>query len=221
MPTSGKTKLQIINEVLPRLREATVATSSSTTYAVLVSAVLNLVKTQIEQAWQWLSLRDTFTITATSGVTTYALTSSGQYAQIKDIYNTTTQRQLVRGTYKGFNDKFFGVSTVQTGNITEYQPVGLDANLDLTIDVWPSPTATNTLKANLYLPAPDPATDATAILTPNQVLIEGMVAYLMAERGDDGGIAAQTQMTLYQDLLAGAIAAESGHDPSQIDFEAV
>ena len=77
MPAFGQTKLQIINAVLPRMREGTVATSSSTVYASLVSSVLNSVKTQIEQAWAWKNLRDTFTVTVTPGTTTYSLTSSG------------------------------------------------------------------------------------------------------------------------------------------------
>jgi hypothetical protein len=221
VPAFGKTKLQIINEVLPRMRERTVATSSSTTYAALVSSVLNTIKTQIEQAWQWRNLRDTFTVTVTPGTTSYALTSSGQFATIIDIWNTTTNRELERGTTRGFNEKFFGQSTVQTGDVSEYNVVGLDANYDVQIDTWPNVTRSNVLKANLYLPQQDPATDDTVILVPNQVLIEGIVAYLMAERGDDSGVTAQAQQDLYKEMLAGAIAAEIGQDQSEVDWTPV
>jgi len=217
MPAFGKTRLQIINEVLPRLREKTVATSSSTTYATLVASVLNTVKTQIEQAWQWRSLRDTYTVTVVPGTTSYALTSSGQFATIIDAWNTTTNFPLERGTTRGFNEKFFGVSTVQTGDVQEYNVVGLDANFDVQIDTWPNVTRSNVLKVNLYLPQQDPA-DSTVILVPNQVLIEGMVAYLMAERGDDSGVSAQAQQDLYKEMLGGAIAAEIGQDQSEADW---
>jgi len=221
MPAYGQTRLQIINAVLPRMRESTVATSSSTIYASLVASVLNVIKAQIESAWQWRNLRDTYTITVTPGVTSYALTGSGQFAQIMDIWNRTTNRELDRGTTRGFNEKFFGVTTVQTGDVAEYNVAGLDASYDVQIDTWPNVTSTHTLKANLYVPAADPATDATVVLVPNQVLIEGMVAYLLAERGDDSGTAVQMQVAIYERMLGDAIAAEIGQDSSEADWTPV
>ena len=68
------------------------------------------------------------------------------------------------------------------------------------------------------IPQGDPATDSTVILVPNQILIEGMVWYLMAERGDDGGVQVETQKTLYQEMLGGAIAGEIGQDSSEADW---
>lgn len=221
MPAFGQTKLQIINAVLPRMREATVATSSATIYAALVSSVLNSIKTQIENAWKWRDLRDTYTVTVTPGTTSYALLSSGQFAKILDVWNQTTHQEVSRGTTRGFNEKFFGTATVATGGVAQYNPVGLDANYDVQIDTWPNVTATNSLKVNLYVPAGDPTTDATVILVPNQILIEGMVAYLMAERGDDNGVQVQTQQALYQSMLADAIAGEIGEDESETDWHPV
>ena len=218
MPAFGQTKLQIINQVLPRMREATVATSSSTVYAALVSSVLNTVRTQIEQAWMWKDLRDTYTVTVVPGTTSYSLTSSGQFARILDVWNTTTDAEVTAGTFHSFNERFFAHDTVQTGDVTEYNQVGLDSNYAIQIDTWPNVLATNVLKVNLYLPQADPATDSTVILVPNQVLIEGMVAYLIAERGDDNGVALQMQQQFYQDMLAGTIAAEAGQDPTEVDW---
>ena len=218
MPAFGQTKLQIINAVLPRMREGTVATSSSTTYAALVSSVLNTIRTQIEQAWVWKDLRDTYTVTVTPGTTSYSLTSSGQFARILDIWNTTSDKEVAQGTFADFNERFFAHDTVATGNVREYNVVGLDSNYDLQIDTWPNVTATNVLKVNLYLPQQDPTADSTIILIPNQVLIEGMVAYLMAERGDDNGMAFQMQQQLYTDMLAGAISNEVAHDSSEVDW---
>lgn len=214
----GRTRLQIINAVLERMRESTVATSSSTTYAALVSQILNQVKDQIEAAWQWRALRDTYDVTVTPATQSYSLTSAGAFAQILDVWNTTTGCEVARGTTRGFNKKFFGgTSGVQTGDVSEYNPVGLDSNFDVQIDTWPVVTRSNVLKVNVYLPTQEPA-DATVILIPNQVLIEGIVAYLIAERGDDGGVAAQAQMALYQSMLSDAIAAETGQDESEIDW---
>jgi len=221
MPAYGQTRLQIVNAVLPRLRESTVATTSANIYAALVASVLNTVKAQIEAAWQWRDLRDTYTVTVTPGVTSYALTGAGQFAQITDAWNRTTNYKLQRGTTQGFNEKFFGVTTVQTGDVTEFCPAGLDASYDVQIDTWPNVTSTNTLKVNLYVPAADPSSDSTVILVPNQVLIEGMVAYLLAERGDDSGTAVQMQVAIYERMLGDAIASEISQDSSESDWNPV
>ena len=221
MPAFGRTRLQIINAVLPRMREAEVATSSSTVYAALVATVLNLVKAQMEQAWQWRDLRDTYDVTVTPGTTSYALLSAGQFAQIIDIWNTTSDSEVTRGTTREFNKYFFGTDTVATGDVSRYNPVGLNASYDIQFDTWPDVTATNALKVNVYRPEPDPTNDSTIVIVPNQVLVEGMVAYLLAERGDDGGIAAQTQQAIYQDMLSGAIAGEVGQDQSEVDWNPI
>jgi len=218
MAAYGQTKLQIINTVLTRMRENTVATSSSTTYANLVTSVLNSVKTQIESAWIWKALRDTYTVTVVPDITSYSLTSAGQLARILDVWNVTSRREVAQGSYHSFNERFFAHDTVATGDVREYNIAGFDSNYDIQIDTWPNVTATNSLRVNVYKVLPDPATDDTVIIVPNQPLIEGMVAYLMAERGDDGGVAVETQMNVYRDAVSGAIGAEAAHDPSEVDF---
>lgn len=220
MPAFGQTRLQIINQVLPRMREATVATSSSTVYATLVSAVLNSVKTQMEQKWKWRDLRDTFQVSMVSGTASYVLTSSGQFARILDMWNETTGLEVKRGTTRGFNSKYLGTTSVQEGDVTHYSPVGLNANYDVQFDVWPRPNRSNSLIVNVYMPEGDPTTDDTVILVPNQILIEGMVAYLMAERGDDSGVQVETQKELYTAMLTDAIAGEIGEDESETDWSA-
>src|SRR3990167_8230195 len=120
MAAYGQTKLQIINTVLTRMREGTVATSSSTTYANLVASVLNSVKTQLENAWIWKALRDTYTVTVIPDITSYALTSAGQLARILDVWNTTSDREVTQGTYHNFNERFFAHDTIATGDVREY-----------------------------------------------------------------------------------------------------
>ena len=208
-----------MNSVMTRLREPTLSTSSDTLYANVVSEVLNSVKTEIEQSWSWLNLRDTYNVTVVPGTTSYSLTGSGQYAQVLDVWNTTTFRQVRRSNYKDFNQKFFGVQSLQTGDVTEYLPVGIDSNYDLQLDTWPNVVSTNSLKVNIYAPQADPTSDDTVLIVPAQILIEGMIAYLLTERGDDNGTAAQAQQQYYRALLAGAVATEGGHDPTEQDWQ--
>ena len=218
MPAFGKTRLQIVNAVLPRLREAEVATTSTTVYSLFIAKLLDSVKTEIEQAHQWRDLRNTFALTCTVGTTLYSFTSSGQYARIMDMWNTSVPQQMALGSFSDFNQKFFGVTTVETGHPTQYLPAGLDSSFDTQVDIWPSPSTTDAIKVNLYVPEPDPPTDATVILCPNQVLIEGIIALALAERGDDNGTAVDKQTMLYEQMLRSAIAADTGHDNSETDW---
>lgn len=218
MAASGKTKLQLVNAVLTRLRESTVATTSSTTYSSLILEFVDTVKDEVEAAHYWRDLRNTYTITATPGTTLYTFTSAGQHARILDMWNSTTKAQVSRGAFTSFNQKFFGVDSVATGNVTEFLPAGLDSSYDLQVDVWPSPSTTNTLKANLYIPARalTAVADATVVLAPNQVIIEGALAMAIEERGDDNGTAADKQFARYQNMLASYVAADIGSDESEV-----
>lgn len=220
MPLSGQTRLQLVNRVLPRLRESTVASTSSTLYATLVANLLDVVKTEIENAHRWLDLRDTYSVTATPGVSSYVLTGAGPFAQVLDAWNSTDGGELKLGTFRDFNQKFFGVTTVQTGTPSQYLPAGLDSNYDKQVDIWPVPTSTVTLKFNMYVPQAALSADSTVPLIPQDVLVEGVIARALAERGDDNGTQVQMQEGLYQKLLGDAIAVELGADPSEVDWTA-
>jgi len=221
MAVQGQTRLQVVNAVLQRLRESTVATTSTNTYSALIAQLVDTVKDQIEAAWTWRDLRDTYSITCTPGTTLYTLTSAGQYARILDMWNVTTATKMALGTFADFNNKFFGVTTVQTGHPTMYLPAGLDASYDLQLDIWPSPSTTDSLKANVYVPQAGLTNDATVILIPNQPLIEGVYALALAERGDDNGTNLQNQQALYEQMLRDAIGREMGRDESEFDWHVV
>lgn len=221
MSASGLTFLQIINRVLSRLRENTVAAHDSTTYSTFIGTLVNQVKAEIEDAYQWNAMRDTYDVTAAPATATYALTGAGMNAIVMDGWNTTTNGKLTRGTNAEFNAKFFGVGTVQTGNVEQYIPAGFDANYDLKVDLWPVPATTNALKFNVYVPQADLAASATVPLCPQSVLIEETIARALVERGDEGALQPQPGETfIRKELLASAISREADHDPYELDWQA-
>jgi len=224
MSASGLTFLQIINRVLSRLREAEVAAYNTTIYSTFIGTIVNQVKAEIEDAFHWNSMRDTYAVTTTSGTATYALVGAGMNAVILDGWNTTTNGKLTPGTNADFNQKFFGTATVQTGNTQQYIAAGFDANYDLKVDIWPSPTATtNALKFNVYVPQADLAASATVPLCPQSVLIEETIARALLERGDEGAAVPQGppgSTFIRADLLSSAIAREDSYDPSESDWQA-
>lgn len=217
-----QTYLQITNEVLARLRENSVSSVSDTTYSTFISKLINTVKREIEGAYFWNALRDTYSITTSEGITSYGFTGSGPKAKVIDAWNTTAPGEIVRGTNEDFNNKFFNVDSVQTGSTVEqYLPTGLTADYDLKVDVWPEPDATaQTLKFNLYVPQADLSDDADVPLIPQDVLIEETIARALVERGDEGAQQPRNGETfILRDLLAQAIASESGDDDHELDWE--
>ena len=226
MAASGLTYVQIVNQILKQLREATVTNYNDTTYSTMVADLVNQVKTEIEQAWMWHALRDTYSVTTTNNTSQYSLTGSGQFAQIVDAWNTTQGFQLGRGTVDGFNRKFFGTGSavVQTGQPTQYLKAGLDGNLDVAVDVWPIPVTGNlpTLKFNVYKPTADISSNSTVPLIPQDLLIKEVVARLKFEKGEDNAPGPQAgESFILRDQLAWAIMADGGTDPTETDWVAV
>ena len=217
---ASSTYLQIVNKVLVRLREAQVSTVSETTYSALIGALVNRVKTELEDTWRWHALRDTYLVTCTPGTATYVLTGSGPDAVILDAYNTSTQQAMMPATVKTMNDRFFGVSTPTTGRPSEYIPAGMNASFDLSIDIWPVPTQADALKFNLYLPQAELSSDSDVPRVPIVPLVEGAVARAIAERGDDGGVVIQSQESLYRELVASAVARDAAKDESELNWDA-
>ena len=71
------TYLDIVNNVLRRMREEEVTSVSSSTYGKMVGDFVNDAKRMVEDAWDWSALRTTLTITTAADDYTYSLTGSG------------------------------------------------------------------------------------------------------------------------------------------------
>ena len=222
MTTFGNDYLALINIVLARMREASVATVSETTYSTFISKLLNQVKTEIEQAFYWNALRDTYAVNTVVDTTSYTFTGAGPEAIVLDGWDTTSQNMLKRGTNAQFNTWFFGVAaaSIQTGPPRYFIPAGISADYDLKIDVWPKPDAVYALSFNVYKTQPDLSASTDVALIPQSVLIEETVARAMVERGDEMAPKPQPGETfIMRDLLAIAISREAGHDSSEQDWE--
>ena len=218
MAAQGRTYLQIVNEVLPRLREDTVAAVTTTAYSTLIGKIVNQVAAEMQDAWHWYAMRDTFSVTTVIGTSQYGLTGSNPGAVVLDGWNVTTQGQMKQGTNASFNKRFFGQTTVDSNSPTEYIQNGVTADYDAKIDVWPNPSAVQTLKFTVYVPQDDLSAGTDVSLLPQSVLIEGTMARALRERGDDGGTAADVQDVIYRDMLASAIAREAAVDPTEVDW---
>ena len=84
------TYLDLVNNVLRRLREDTVTTVSANTYSAMVGDFINDAKQLVENAWDWSNLRSTLTITTAADDYTYSLTGYQDQGKILNIINDTS-----------------------------------------------------------------------------------------------------------------------------------
>ena len=99
------TYLELVNDVLVRLRESTVSTVGETTYSSLIGKFVNDAKRQIEDAFAWNVLGQTITVTTASSTAAYSLTGAGQKFQVMDVINTTSNVGLTNISFVDMNRK--------------------------------------------------------------------------------------------------------------------
>lgn len=216
------TQLQIVNKILRRLRETTVASVSSTSYAQLIALFINEAKEMTEDAWFW-TVNETAIDTSVlaDGTLTYDLTSttdrsflmryhnenvpmafdttSGEERQLFDV--SLKERNRIRETWNGDPDasaapQVFAISTDADGR-------GYTLSL-----VYPSNTA-RTWRTYWYIPqaelALDGTDDDTVILLPERPVYLTALSLAMNERGEEMGEPGQMVQAQAKDALAAAM----------------
>ena len=71
------TFLQLVNDVLVRLRETEVNSVQDTLYSKLIGKLINDSKRRVENAFDWNALGSMITVTTVSGTTNYSIVGSG------------------------------------------------------------------------------------------------------------------------------------------------
>jgi hypothetical protein len=202
------TYLEIVNKVLRRLREPTVASVSENSYSALIGELVNVAKREIEDSWNWAALRTTLTATTAPDLFNYVLRGAGTRFRVLEIINDTDNFFMQPRDGKWFESQLL-LATVQKGSPTFYNFNGVTTYGDTQVDVFPVPDGVYTLRFNVVMPQDDLTTDAEVVQIPYQLLIEGVLARAIAERGEDGGN--QDQEMRYRNMLADLISIENGH----------
>ena len=200
------TYLECVNRVLRRLRENEVTTVNETPYSKLIGDLVNVVKVEVEDSWDWSALRTTLTATTTASIFNYVLVGSGTRIRVLDIFNDTDNYIIEQRGTKWF-DRVYLTYDQPTGSPVFYNFNGVDSNGDSQIDFFPKPDGVYDIRINCVIPQTDLVADSTRILVPGNLLVEGVVARAISERGDDGGYVEQEQR--YRSLAADLIAIES------------
>jgi hypothetical protein len=211
------TYLELINDVLIRLREPVVTANNQTAYSTLIGKFVNDAKRQIEDAFSWNALGKTITVTTASSTAAYSLTGAGQKFQVMDVINTTSNVGLINITFVDMNRKL-NFTPLVNSIPTEFAFDGVDASYDTKVNLYPIPDGVYTIKFALTVPQATLAADATVVSVPDVLVAQNAYARALIERGEDGGTSSSEAFLLYKAMLSDHIALESTRYPENQEF---
>ena len=214
------TYLELVNDVLVRLRETAVSTVVETSYSALIGKFVNDAKRQIEDAYAWNVLGTTITLSTTSGTYSYALTGAGQKFQVIDVINVTSNVGMKNIDFASMNRKQ-NFSTPVSGIPYEYAFDGVDASYDTKVTLYPRPDGVYSIPFSLAVPQATLSSDSTVVAVPDVLVVQNAYARALVERGEDGGLSSSEAYQLYKAMLSDYIALEGTRYPENQEFVAV
>ena len=214
------TYLELVNDVLVRLRETTVSTVTQTSYSSLIGKFVNDAKRQVEDAFPWNVLGTTITISTTSGTYSYALTGAGQKFQVIDALNVTSNLGMKNIDFVSMN-RYQNFSTPVDGIPTYYAFDGVDGNYDTKVTIYPRPNGVYSIPFSLAVPQATLSSDSTVIKVPDTLVSQNAYARALVERGEDGGLNSSEAYALYKSMLSDHIALEGTRYPENQEFVAI
>lgn len=215
------TFLEIVNEVLIRLRENTVADVNTNNYSKLIGVFVNDAKRSVEDAWTWDVLYTTIPVVTAAGTTDYVVTGSGLRHKDATVNNVTSGHQfpLQAVPYTWIQNQL--QLTTTTPNQPGYYSWNGNNGTDSKIAVYPTPNGTYTLNVNLCVPQLPLVNNTDTLLVQSEPVILGAYARALVERGEDGGLASSEAYGLFRSVLSDQISIEMSRDDSMTTWSVV
>ena len=211
------TYLDLVNNVLRRLRETEVSSVQSNSYSKLIGDLINDAKDLVETSWDWSALRTTLTITTTADVFNYSLTGSQNNIKELNVLNDTSNLIMQYQTNNWFDSQFLLGNPV-SGAPMYYTYNGVDTNGDTLIDVYPKPDGVYSLRFNCALRNPDLSADTDTLKIPSMPVVHLAVAFASRERGETGGTSSTEYFSMANKYLSDAIAMDAARHPEETIF---
>ena len=237
------TTRQIVNKVLRGLRQFGLLIDSGTNtitddYLLMILQFVNEAKEEIEESgWSWQALRQTVTVTLSSGTAQVDLLSASQadvdtndrtrllyetvsdYGSVEGFYGSTSSQPLVFDVTSSSEFRLQERTQEQIERMhfvddnTNGKPIYFAIWNDgdsIKMKVWPTPDATYTWKMRMFIPQAELSdTDTTTTLTLPQRPVY-LLALLKAnqERGDELGQPSSSLGRSYLDAHGAAVGKE-------------
>jgi hypothetical protein len=213
------TFLQLVNNVLIKLREPQVTSVTDNTYSTLIGRFVNEAKRSVEDAWNWDALSQSITGVTVAGTTNYTITGSGVRQKGVVVNDITNRASLINKPIQWIINQY-DLSTVAHGAPVYYAWNGNDGT-DSKVEIYPKPDGVYTLRFHMYSSQADLSANTDTILVPSEPVILGAYARALVERGEDQGLNSSEAYNLYKNSLADFIALESSKYPENEIWVAV
>jgi len=214
------TYIDIVNNILKRLREREVTTVNETTYSTLIAILVNDAKDEVENAWDWSGLRKSLTAQTTAGLFSYELQSSGNKPTIIDVINDTANAHMTYKGVKWFNNAYLNNEQV-FGVPTYYGFNGISSDGDTQIDIYPVPDATYQIVFNIIDRTGDLLLDSDTLVSPKRPVELLAYAKAIEERGEDAGVNSSSAYFAAKKALSDEISYDVSKHPEETLYYAV
>lgn len=209
------THLDLVNDVLIRLREDQVQTVNENSYSALIGRLINDAKREVEDAWSWDCLRTTYSINTVSGTFNYTLTGAGTRFRVIQATNDTEDWFLEYRPAAWMTERLILNTAPQQGPPEVYNFNGVDSNGDSQVDVYPIPDGANILRFDVVKPEAELESDTDTTALPKSPIVLLAWAKAIEERGEDGGVNVSSQYAVAKQSLGDHIAIEAGRRPDE------
>lgn len=214
------TYLDMVNNILKRLRERTVSSVNENAYSALIGVLVNDAKKEIEASWDWSALRTSFAAVTSPNVFSYSLTNSGDNMTMLNVFNDTDDVEMQYADAKWLTHQML-LDNRSTGSPYYYSFNGIDDNGDTVVDIYPIPDGTY----NLYFNAVDRMSELEAesdkLIIPSQPVLLLAYAKAVEERGEDGGVGSSGAYATAARALNDAISLDAAKHPEELIWSAV
>lgn len=214
------TYLNLMNNVLRRLREEETTSVTGTTYVKMVGDFINDAKKLVEEATDWSALRDTIVVTTAASDNSYSLTGSSDNVKVMSVLNDTKNCFMNYQTKDWFNEQIYLVNQSE-GAPLYYTYNGLDANGDTEVLVSPKPDGVYSLRFNVIKRQADLGANTDALLVPAMPVVHLAVALLARERGETGGTSTAEYFAIADKFLSDAVAIDAAKHPEEMIFRTI
>ena len=214
--------LDLVNDVLTRLREPVVTTVTETAFSSLIGKFINDTKRQVSDAYDWDAFNTPITIATAVGQSAgYSITGAGVRFKTMDVINISNFYQMTPLSHANYDSFYYTTPTPTRGLPMYYTMQGVDTNGDMKVNFWPVPDAVYNIRFSLIVPEADFSTDASTTLLAKEPIILGAYARALVERGEDGGLNSSEAFAMYKSCMSDLIALELARSPENDTFEAV
>jgi hypothetical protein len=213
------TYVDVVNNVLTRLRENPVTSVQDTYYSKLIGLLVNDAKREVEDAYDWNACGATVTLTTVAGTYNYTLTDSKTRFRVIDVLNDSSDYAMQYAGTSWMNRQFL-LTNQSHATPMYYNFNGVDSDGDTQVDIYPIPDREYTIRFNLTIPQPDLVSDTTKLLVPSHLVDQLAYAKAIGERGEDAGVTSAEAFSIYRNSLSNAIAIERNHYLEEVEWTA-